>query len=300
MRLLLHYPYWRQRLRNRIARGLRHYIYAIGLWSAWAIVSIILLDLFGQNGLFISMILFGGIALASLVYLAQWLRIVVLRDRQWEEGAKRETEHLIHEFVSPRRPLPPWNDYMASAELMRCLWQLIHEERPTHVMELGSGLSTVVMAYALEACGNGSVTSLDDHAGYAARTRSQLREHGLDEYAKVVLTRFSRLELDCGVPFWYALPDLCAEPPIDLLFIDGPMRDYHPRIRYPALPILQEYLADNAIVVVDDCHKIDNSYVLQDWLAEFPGLQIENEDGFPRFTVLRFSRSPLNAGDDVP
>jgi len=300
MRLLLHRPYWRQRLRSRIARGLRQYVHALVLWSAWAIASVILLELFGEIGLFFSMLLFGGIALVSLVYFAQWLRVGVQRDRQWEDGAIKETERLIHDFVSPRRPLPPWDGHMASAELLRCLWRLIHDERPNHVMELGSGLSTLVMAYAWEACGKGTLTALDDHAGYAARTRRQLSEHNLDAYATVVLTRFRRLEIDCGVPFWYALPDLRAEPPIDLLFIDGPMRDFHPRIRYPALPVLHEYLADNAIVVVDDCHKMDNSYILRDWLAEFPALQIDNEDGLPRFTVLRFSRLPVNSGDDVP
>lgn len=295
----LRQPYFRQRVRNRIARGLRQYIYVLVVWSTWAISSVILYAFLGELGLFVAMMLFGAIALLSLVYLAQWLRNVVQRDRQWEYGTKKEIEHQIHDFVSPRRPLPPWDAHMASAELLHCLWKLIYEERPDHVMELGSGLSTLVMAYALEACGKGTLTALENHAGYAARTSRQLREHKLDAYAKVALTRFSRLEINCGVPFWYALPDLRAEPLIDLLFIDGPMRDFHPRIRYPALPLLHEYLADNAIVVVDDCHKLDNSTILLDWLAEYPALRIEDEDGLPRFTVLRFSRLAANSGDEA-
>ena len=258
--------------------------------------SLVLRSVFGADGLLYAILLFGAIISVSIVYVAQWLRVGVLHDRHWEYETKKENESLVNDIVSPRRPLPPWESYMANPELLRCLWRLIHEERPNHVVELGSGLSTVVMAYALEARGNGTLTSLDDHEGYAARTRPQLSEHNLDAFAKVILTRLVRLEIDCGVPFWYALPDLRAEPPIDLLFVDGPMWHFHPRIRYPAMPMLQEYLADNATVVVDDTGKIDNSDLVPAWLAEYPALRIDGEFQHPRFTVLRFSRLEVSSG----
>lgn len=298
MKRLLSMPYWRQRMRNRLVKRTRPFHYALVVWSAWAIASIILRVLFAELGLFYAMLLFGAIAFFSLAYVAQWLRVSVQRDRHWDEETKRENEHLVTDLVSPRRPLPPFESHMASAELQQCLWQLIHEERPNHVLELGSGLSTVVMAYALEACGKGKLTSLDDHAGYAARTRGHLRDHDLDAYANVILTRFGPPDVECGVPFWYALPDLHAEPPIDILFVDGPMSHFHPRIRYPALPVLHEFLADNATVVVDDCHKVAESYLVPEWLANYPALRVDGAFRHPRFTVLRFSRSPALASDD--
>lgn len=295
----LRQPYLRQRLHRRIAKGARQYIVAITVWSAWAIAAILLRLWLGEFGLFAAMVLFGAIAIFGFIYFAQWLRVSVQLDRHWDEETKKENERLINDLVSPRRPLPAFESHMASADLLQCLWQLIHEERPNHVLELGSGLSTVVMAYALEACGNGTVTSLDDSAGYAERTRRYLREHSLEAHAKVITTRFERLRIDCGVPFWYALPDLRAEPPIGLLFVDGPMSHFHPRIRYPALPVLHECFADNALVVVDDCHKTEGSYLVREWLEGFPALRIDDSFRHPRFTVLRFSRLPLNAGDDV-
>ena len=299
MRLLPNHPYWGPRLRNRIVKATRPYTYVLVVWSAWVIASIILRVWLGELGLFVAIMLFGAIALVSLVYVAQWLRVCVQRDRHWDDETKKENEHLVNDLVSPRRPLPPFESHMASAELLQCLWQLIHEERPNHVLELGSGLSTVVMAYALEANGNGTLTSLDDHAGYTARTRRHVREHNLDAYAKVILTHFDRLVVNCGVPFWYALPDLRAEPPIDLLFVDGPMSHFHPRIRYPALPVLHAFLADNAVVVVDDCHKIEGSYLVREWLAEYPALRIDGEFRHPRFMVLRFSRLLAQSSDDL-
>lgn len=295
----LRQPYLRQRLRRRIAKGARQYIFALIVWSAWAIASVILRLWLGELGLFLAVVLFGAIAIFAFVHFAWWLRVSVKLDRHWDEDYKRESEHLINDLVSPRRPMPPFDSHMASPDLLQCLWQLIHEERPNHVLELGSGLSTLVMAYAVEACGKGTITSMDDSAGYAVRTRRYLREHSLEAHANVITARFERLKFDCGVPFWYALPDLRAEPPIDILFVDGPMRTFHPRIRYPALPVLHEYFADNAFVVVDDRHKLENFNILREWLEEYPALRIDERFHNPRFTVLRFSRLPLNAGDVV-
>ena len=124
------------------------------------------------------MLLFGAIVLVSIVYVAQWLRKGVRRDRYWEANVKQENEFMLNAFMSPRRPLPPWEAYMASAELLECIWQLIHKERPTRVLELGSGMSTLVIAYALESTGQGTLCSLEDHAGYAARTRRYVKSAG--------------------------------------------------------------------------------------------------------------------------
>jgi len=295
LRILRTKPYLRQRLRNRISRGWRPYIYALVLWSAWAIASLILRTLLGEDGLLYSMILFGGIAFVSIVYVAQWLRNGIRRDRYWEAGVKQENEFMLNAFVSPRRPLPAWESYMASAELLECIWQLILEERPNRVLELGSGLSTLVMAYALEAAGQGTLCSLEDHAGYAARTRRLVREHGLDAYAEVIETRLERLTVDSDVPYWYALTDLSTDMPIDLLFVDGPSGHFHPKIRYPALPVLRNFLSDNAVVIVDDSHRWQESDMIHEWLAEYPELRIDGDFVNPYFTVLRLSRSNVNS-----
>ena len=69
-----------------------------------------------------------------------------------------------------------------------------HSAKSVHkrVLELGSGLSTLIMAYAFEAAGAGMiVTSLEDHAGYAEQNaQSMLREHGLEDYASVIEARY--------------------------------------------------------------------------------------------------------------
>ena len=184
---------------------------------------------------------------------------------------------------------------MASAELLECVWRLILEERPNRVLELGSGLSTLVMAYALEASGQGTLCSLEDHAGYAARTRRLLREHGLDAYAEVNETRFEPLSVVSDVPFWYAVPDLSTDASIDLLFVDGPSGHFHPRIRYPALPVLRDFLSDNAVVFVDDSHRWQESDMIHEWLAEYPELRIDGDFVNPYFTVLRLSRPNVNS-----
>ncbi len=298
MRISHRKPYWRQRLLKRIGDFWRPYIYPLAVWGAWAIASLILYSLLGERGLFFAMILFGGIVLVSLAYLAQWLRIGVRRDRYWEAGVQQENDFKLNAFLSPRRPLPRWEGYMANPELLECLWQLILVERPDRVLELGSGLSTLVMAYALESTGRGTLGALEDHAGYAARTRRLLREHGLDAYADVIEARLEQSTVDGDVPFWYALPDLSADAPIDLLFVDGPAGHLHPRIRYPALPVLRDFLSDRAVVVVDDTDRLDEGEMIREWLTEFPELRMDNDYNSAFFAVLRMS--PLNVRAGAP
>lgn len=291
-------PYWRQRLWKRIGEGLRPYRFALAGWFAWAIAALILHSLLGEQGQFYALILFGGIVLVGLAYVAHWLRKSILRDRNWESGVQQAQDFAVRELVSPRRPLPAWEHYMASAELLECLWRLIHEERPNRVLELGSGLSTLVMAYAMEAAGAGSICSLEDHAGYAARTRRLLREHNLETYAEVIATRFEPLTIASDAPYWYDISVVDLDAPIDLLFVDGPSRHFHPKIRYPALPVLREFLADDAFIVVDDASKVEEAETIRQWLAQFPDLRVEPNFPSSRFTVLRLAGANVCSASD--
>lgn len=167
---------------------------------------------------------------------------------------------------------------------------IVIEKRPNRIVELGSGFSSLVMAYALEAAGRGVLYSLEDNAGFALRSRRQLQEHGLSAQANIVDSPLRKYTLDGEVHYWYALDDLFTDMPIDYLFVDGPDGSLHPKVRHPAVPLLYDRLAGVAVIVVDDSGRRGESAMIQQWLAAYPELRVDEGFSSPRFSVLRLCR----------
>src|SRR4029077_7618180 len=92
----------------------------------------------------------------------------------------------LRERLVTRRPLPAMRGFAIAPDFALLLTELIADERPELVVETGSGVSTLVIAYGLEKLGRGRVIALEHDAGYAAGTRAELERHGLSAYATVV------------------------------------------------------------------------------------------------------------------
>jgi predicted O-methyltransferase YrrM len=135
------------------------------------------------------------------------------------------------------------------------------------VLELGSGASTVLIAYALEGLGAGRVVSLDHEPAYARRTEALITAHGLEAIASVRTAPLTAITLDGEAFSWYA-PDACSGlGTIDLLMVDGPPGSLGSQARYPALPVLQPFLAPDAVILVDDGGRDDEAAVVKRWQA---------------------------------
>lgn len=85
--------------------------------------------------------------------------------------------------VPLRHPLPRLGEWTLGAEAAVTLLDLVLDRRPRSIVELGSGISTVILGYAVEKVGWGRVVSLDHSTDHANRTRRLLELHGLDHLA---------------------------------------------------------------------------------------------------------------------
>ncbi|WP_420427861.1 class I SAM-dependent methyltransferase [Algiphilus sp.] len=170
-------------------------------------------------------------------------------------------------------PLPPSGGWAASADFVALIGETLKSHRPRHVMELGSGLSTVFLAEMLSADSGTHLTSLDHDPMYAEQTRARLRVRGLDSQVRVVDAPLQPVELSQGSYRWYALPKNFECPPIDLLIVDGPPSATCPMSRYPALPLLAPFLSQDCIILVDDADRPDEKKMVAQWLKEFGGVQ---------------------------
>ena len=168
----------------------------------------------------------------------------------------------------------PWSEgSMSPAGLAAVANEVAYAERRT-IVELGSGVSTVVLARLARELG-GRIWAVEHHPGWAGWVRRALERDELGDFATVVdapLEPHPRA-LD-GAP-WYAETALEELPAagIELLLVDGPpgYGDGMAGSRYPALPVLGGRLADGALVVLDDAQREAESEILDAW---------ERDEGF--------------------
>jgi predicted O-methyltransferase YrrM len=167
--------------------------------------------------------------------------------------------------------LPATRGWAASPDLLAVLVDLVIAERPSLVVECGSGASTLWLALVMRRFGiDGRIIALDHDPVFGGRTRDFLarhRVHGIAEVRDAPLESFS---LDGETYSWYARQAWEDLTGIDLLFVDGPPAATCHQARYPALPLLSGSLSPAATVVVDDLVVPDMQNVLRLWLDAYP------------------------------
>lgn len=202
----------------------------------------------------------------------------------------REFEALLQLFrgFEPRAPMPSSGDFALNPTDLLDLLHLVRHRRPKLVLELGSGTSSVWLAYALEAHG-GRLVSVDHDPQYAAKTRAALAAHGLDGVAEVRDAPLQPVTVDGTTYRWYDRAAFADLSDVDLLLVDGPPEATGPGARYPALPTLEHRLADTATVILDDANRRHESEALRRWTETVAGLAREPEL-LGRHAVLSYVR----------
>ena len=172
--------------------------------------------------------------------------------------------------------LPATRGWAASPDLILVLVDQVITQRPSLIVECGSGASTLWLALALQRFGiDGRIVALDHDPVYARKTRDLLARHGVSGFAEVRDAPLEDLSIADGTWTWYARQAWKDLAGIDLLFVDGPPAATGAKARYPALPLLREALNPVSTVVLDDLVVPDMQETLQLWLDAYPEFSSE-------------------------
>ncbi len=167
--------------------------------------------------------------------------------------------------------LPATRGWAASPDLLVVLVDLVISERPSLVVECGSGASTLWLALAMRRFGiDGRIIALDHDPVFGGKTRDLLARHDVRDLAEVRDAPLESFSLDGETYSWYARRAWEDLTGIDLLFVDGPPATTGHQARYPALPLLSGSLSPAATVVLDDLVVPDMQKVLRLWLDAYP------------------------------
>ena len=201
----------------------------------------------------------------------------------------KQIESLVQviSLLKLNAPLPPMRVWAISPDFAALIIGLIRESQPAVVLELGSGVSTLVAAYALQMIGQGKVVSLDHDEQFARLTEGNIRKHGLANIAKVVCSDLREVAIGRQKYQWYGTNELNGLEPIGMLIVDGPPAHVLEMARYPALPILWNHLRDNAVIIVDDAKRNGEKKMLELWINEYPELIVESVDTEAGAAILR-------------
>lgn len=185
----------------------------------------------------------------------------------------------LNSLLNFNAPLPSTRGWAGSPDLLLTLAHVVRTFKPKLTVELGSGVSTVVMAKA----GAKKIISFDGSEEFARSTRNLLHAHG----AKGVEVRVTKLSPYKSSGAWYDPTAFNDIKKIDLLVIDGPQGGDDSNARYPAFDLLLEKLSSKAIIILDDVKRPGERKLAEDFAAALPNHTLDILDHEKGTAVIR-------------
>ena len=170
-----------------------------------------------------------------------------LKEQVWHSYRQSEALQQLFALLKFSAPIPPTRSWAASPDLLLTIADLVRTRKPRLVVELGSGVSTLILSKA----GARKVISIDNSTEFAQKTRDMLKAHKVSG----VEVRVAPLKAHASGVDWYDTAKLKDLKKIDMLIIDGPPGSKNPDARKPALKELLAKLSPNVVVVIDDVNR---------------------------------------------
>lgn len=227
------------------------------------------ISIIGLISLFSTMIfslLIGGFTVILIIILS---RLLNSTNNLLQELSKTENELQATVGLNKLTELPlNFGGWAITAQFMENVVYEIYLNKPNLIVECGSGTSTIISAACLKDIGRGKVISLDHEELFADRTRKLLAKEKLEGYSTVATVPLEDYKLKDGRWKWYGadLGKIIKEP-IDILIVDGPPQSVQFLSRYPAVPLLKEFFADDCIIMLDDGLREDERIIANKWAS---------------------------------
>lgn len=191
--------------------------------------------------------------------------------KQATQKSNRDVQAIsaIYNQLSPEFSLPVIENWTITIDGALAYVNTIKKSKPKLIVELGSGVSTVLAAQAVANNGFGKVISVEHDKRYVAETKRLLKDRGLEEYVELVVCPLKKFEIDSNEYLWYSIDGELFDQKIDLLLVDGPPARTQKHARYPAVPMLYDYLSQNCEVFLDDINRKEEIEILELWKTQY-------------------------------
>jgi predicted O-methyltransferase YrrM len=187
-----------------------------------------------------------------------------------------EDAALIAPLLAPEHPSP--GTWAVEPDFLRLLASELNKD-PASVVELGSGVSTLLIATIRSQRGGRPAVSVDHDRAFAERTRSVLRRANLQEHVRIQVAALQTIALGGRELTWYDRDELERALPseIDLLVVDGPPSRSQ-WSRWPAVEVLAPRLTRRCVILLDDGRRSDETQTAMRWARDHPNLALFWQD----------------------
>ena len=151
------------------------------------------------------------------------------------------------------------------------------------MIDIGSGVSSILSGYCLRDNGKGKIISLDHDKKYSKITSDFIQTNDLDTIVNINYSPLKEYQINGKSFLWYDIESIEFDEKIDLIIVDGPPKSIQKNSRYPAIPLLLNYLNDNCIILVDDYGREDEQRMVEAWISDYNIeviTKMETEKGF--------------------
>jgi predicted O-methyltransferase YrrM len=209
--------------------------------------------------------------LALIMYLALEIvhQVSLMASSNHQYGIQHaQSISALYHILDPALPLPSMAKWAGNPDFCALVAKQIISSRPSAILEIGSGVSTVVAGLALKKTG-GMILSIDHDDRFYLETEKELNRHDLSDIARVHHSPLSQIDVGTDSYLWYELSFLDMISSIDLLIVDGPPARNQKHSRYPALPLLHDKLSENAVIILDDGRRQDEREIAEMWAKNY-------------------------------
>lgn len=190
------------------------------------------------------------------------------REENWQHYRQSEYFSQLINLMDFKAAIPGLRSWAASADVLLTLASTSQKIKPKVVVDLGSGVSTLVLA---KSSPGAKVFSIDHLEEFAGKTRSLLQDH---EITNVDL-RVAPLRPHATGVDWYDVSAFADIDQIDLLFIDGPPGSKEDKARHPVLTQCLSKLSPGAVIVIDDVNRNGERELADMFLKALSGYELE-------------------------
>jgi predicted O-methyltransferase YrrM len=208
------------------------------------------------------------------VSFGQWLNLkqALLDDAENEaRSTLRRNDHPLSHLFSE---VDLSNDWAISPLTILYLWNTVNRNKPQVILELGSGLSSILFAcFAQRTARAGykppSIVSVDHDEQWLLKTKDRLGGLGLAQFANLTFAPLADMPID-DIRFHTYSKEPILESMVnksaDFCLIDGPPMAIG---RTPCLPLVAPFLQHDACVMLDDFYRPGEQEAVRFWTDHF-------------------------------
>lgn len=173
----------------------------------------------------------------------------------------------IYNSLPNLKYIPATRGWAGSPDFLNKIVEIIFKYKPRSVLEVSSGVSSVLIGLALKMNNYGNALSFEHDISYAEITRKNIEVNSVGDISIIMDCPLNDYLIDGETWKWYETRELTFTDKIDLLIIDGPPRATQNLARYPAIPLLHKYFSDNVIILLDDANRPDEVIIIEKWIV---------------------------------